>query len=176
MVRILKYLASTLFFLMMLVIFLPKTNLYYFALAEANKAGLVISNKSLKESSFGLKIEDVKVFYQGIEAANIGAVDINLYLFYNRVVLHKSKLSSLVENYLPREIDNVVVSYSIINPLEVTFVAQGRFGLASGSLHLDTRVVEISLKPSKIFMKQYKNSLRYLKKSENGEYSYEKSL
>jgi hypothetical protein len=176
MVNILKYLGYLLFFIVMFLFFLPKENLYYAAQKEAQKYEIGIMDASRKETAFGLQIENVSLVYKGIEVAKIQKVESGLYLFDNTITAENVKLSSLVESYLPRDIKSIVVHYRLLQPLEVSFTAKGDFGVAKGVFDINKRDIRLHIKPSKIFLQQYKNSLKKLKKLENGEYSYEKTL
>jgi hypothetical protein len=176
MVNILKYLGYMFFFIVMFLFFLPKENLYYALQKEAQKYAIGIIDASHKETAFGLKMQNILLVYKGVEVAKIQKVESSLYLFDNTIIAENVKLSSLVESYLPRDVKNIVVHYRLLQPLEASFTVKGDFGVAKGVFDINTREVRLYLKPSKIFLQQYKNSLTKLKKLENGEYSYEKTL
>ena len=176
MVKVLKYIGYVLFFITMLLFFLPKINLYYLAQQEMQKYEVNISQAKIEEKAFGLEMEHITITYKGIESAEIQKLESAFYLFYNTLNVYSIELSALVESYLPRKIKKLQVIYSVLQPLQINFEAEGEFGFAEGTFTIATRALLVHLKPSKIFLKEYKNSLRVLKKSENGEYYYEKSF
>ncbi len=176
MVKIIKYIGYLLFFIAMLLFFLPKTNLYYLAQQEAKKYEVNIFQEEVEQKAFGLELQHITLEYKGIESAEIQKIESCFYLFYNDLNAYDIELSSLVEGYFPRKIKKLHMSYSLLQPLQINFYAEGAFGFAEGDLKLLNREFYLHLKPSALFLKEYKNSLRVLKKLENGEYSYEKSF
>ena len=174
--KIMKFFAYLLFFVLALILFIPKSNLYYLAEANLKKFDVVISNEKLSDNFLSLNIENLDITTKAIDSGVIGEADITLLLFYNSVVLKEIKLSSLVESYLPSKIANLEVSYSILNPLELSALGDGDFGEARASLNLQTRELTLVLKPSKKMFLKYKRSLAKFKKSQNGEYIYAKTF
>jgi len=176
MVKIARYLAYMLFFILSFLIFLPKENLYFLLEKELSKKEVFISDEVVTTSVFSLEVDSALVSYEGIEVAKIKKTKFDLYLFYNAIELNDIELSSLVSNYWPSKVQSAVVSYSVLNPLEVTAVARGSFGEIKAHYLLKESKVKVVLKPSKLILSKYRSSLRYFKKSKDGEYSYEKSL
>jgi len=176
MVRFIKFLAYTLFFIMSVLIFLPKENLYFLLEKELAKQDIFISNETISTGLFSIELEDAVVTYEGIEVAKIIRSDFELFLLYDKVELKEIELSSLISNYWPSKIENVVVTYSVIDPVNIHAVAEGTFGQIVAEYSLEDSRVSVVLKPSKLIFKKYRSTLRYFKKSKDGEYTYEKSL
>ena len=172
--KIMKFFAYLLFFLFALAFFTPKESLYYLLEANLKKFEVVISNEKVMPHLLSLELTNLEVSAKGIDSAVVKEVDIILLLLYNKIELQDIQLSSVVEAYLPSKIKDVVVSYSIFNPLVITFDAEGGFGEAKGEVSIVERALNVKLKPSKIMLKRYKRTVRMLKKSENGEYVYAK--
>jgi len=176
MVKIAKFFLYLLFFIGMLLFFLPKENLFYLLEQELSQKEIFISHESIKERSFGLQLKHATISYEGIEAAAIKKTDVVFLLFYNEVTLNNIELSSLVSNYWPQKIALCKVNYSLLHPLLIKAVAKGLFGEIDAEYALDKGELKVLLRPSKLLLKNYRSSLRYFKKLKNGEYSYEKSL
>jgi hypothetical protein len=165
-----------LFFLFAVILFFPKSNLYYLGEKELKNYKVYISNESVNEKLFGLELKQASLSYEGIEVAKIKQADILFLLVYGSVDLKNIELSSLVESYIPKRIDSCHISYSVIEPLTPQAIVKGSFGEIDAHYNLKTRKVYLLLKPSKLMLQEYRNSLQYFKKLKNGEYSYEKSL
>jgi len=176
MVRVGKFLVYLLFFITMVLYFLPKENLYFLLEQELAKKEIFISNEEIKEKAFGLELQNATISYEGIEAAQLKSLDINLFLLYNSLDLQEIELSSLIANYWPQKIQECHLSYSILSPLQIEGVAQGVFGTIEAHYMIKEATLTVILHPSKIMLKKYRSTLRYFKKLKNGEYSYEKSL
>jgi hypothetical protein len=77
---------------------------------------------------------------------------------------------------MPQKIASCQLSYSLLHPLTPRAVMHGSFGELYAVYDLQKSSLHLLLKPSKLMFKEHRNSLRYFKKLQNGEYSYEKSL
>jgi len=174
--KIVKFFAYMLFFLSALVVFSPKSSLYYFGEQQFKKFGVIISDEKLEETLSSLNIENLDISTKEIDTALIQEADITLLLVYNSVKFTKIKLSSLVESYLPSKIDSLDITYTIFNPFYITADGIGEFGEASAEVSLLDRNASVVLKPSKKMLSKYKKSLKMFKKSKNGEYVYAKTF
>lgn len=166
-----------LFFLFALMAFMPKENFYYLLEQELYKQGVVLSGETLRKSLLlHLNAEALEVSFKGIESAQIADAKLMLLGLYNSVVLRDVKLSSLVESYLPADVATIRVHYSVINPLELTFEAEGDFGSMEGSFAFLDKNLTLTLLPSTLMQMQYLKSLKMFKKAEDGGYSYAKTF
>jgi len=162
------------FFILAIVYFSPKVGLYYFAEKGLKTFDVVISSETLNDRGFSLDIDNAVVLVKSIESAKIDKVVFNFLIFYNSITLDGIKLSSTVKSFLPLNIKNITVRYSILNPLNAVVYAQGDFGKLDGSVDILDRKVHLVLSPSKKMEKNYKNSLKNFKVSKNGELTYDK--
>jgi len=176
MVKVLKFLAYILFFIVMIIYFMPKSNLYYFAEQELEKNKVIFSNEEIKDNGLSLNIDNIDVSFEGIESANVQSVNLKTFLVYNSLNVENIKLSDMAASFVPLVIENVNVSYSILNPLNVVASANGEFGEASAAFNILDSNLSILLMPSPLMLKKYKNTLRQMKKNESGEYVYVKTF
>ena len=176
MVRVVKILAYILFFILAVVYFLPKLNLYYFAEQELQKQKVIISKETAGEQMFSLDLQNAVFSYANIDVATISETDIRLFVLYNTLTLHDVNLSSMASAFVPLKVDTLEAKYTILNPLTIYIRAKGAFGEAYARLHIKDRNVTILLKPSSLMQKQYVNSMRKLKKNNKGEYEYAKNF
>lgn len=174
--KLLKFFGYTLFFLFALVAFMPKENLYYLAEKELQKFEVVISEERPQERLFSLDIENLSLSAKEVEVAKVASAEVMILGLYNSVALKSIELSTLIESYLPAHIESVTLRYSIINPLNITAFVQGEFGEAELAFDIINRELFARVKPSDVMQKNYKKTMRMLKKEEDGGYSYAKTL
>ena len=163
-------------FILALIIFTPKQSVYYFAEKELQPFGVVISNEMLEDNFLALKIENGQFYAQNIEAATLEKADIVILGFYNSIDIENIQLASFLDDFFPKNVANISVSYSVIEPLTLNISANGEFGEASGEFSILDRNVSLVLKPSKVMLSKYQTTLREFKKQSNGEYTYAKAL
>jgi hypothetical protein len=176
MVRVYKFFLYALIFVVMVLAFFPKTNLYYLLEKEAAVYKVLVSDETVSEGIFGLDIKDASISYEALEVAKVAHVSTLFLLFYDEITAENIVLSPLAESYIPRRVDLLQVSYSLLHPLSLEIYAKGDFGEARGSFDLKEQKVFLTIEPSKLLKQNYKRKLWYLKKSKTGEYTYEKSL
>jgi len=174
--KLFKFVALLLFFIFALILFAPKENIYYLLEQNLKKFDIIISHEKLENRKLYLNIQNLDVSVKGIETLTIKEANIVILALYNSIELENIMLSSLAKNYLPVKIDKVDIYYTILNPLKIYAVGHGKFGDARVAIDVLKRKAVLVLRPSKIMRMRYRNSLKELKKSKNGEYLYEKSL
>ena len=172
MVKILKILAYIVFFFLMLIYFMPKENIYFYAEHELQKFDVVIAHEKVIDDGVGLKLEDASVYVKDIKSANVGEVDVSIFGVYNHIFAKNINLTSTASSFLPLKVALVSIGYTIMNPLKVVIFAKGDFGELRGDVNLLDRNATMLLYPSKIMKSRYRSTLRNFKKTVNGEYEY----
>jgi len=66
MVKLLKFFAYMLFFVLALIYFLPKAALYFYAEQELQKKRLILSKEEVVDSGFSLKVKHAEVTFDSI--------------------------------------------------------------------------------------------------------------
>jgi hypothetical protein len=176
MVKVGRFFAYFFFFILALVYFTPKVNAYYFLEQELKSYSVVISDEKVKDSGFSLNITDATVSVKSVDGAKVSSADVKIFVFYNSINVKDITLSSIANSFMPLQIQSLSAKYSVFNPLNVVAVCIGDFGEASANINIIDRVVNVKIKPSQSMLKEYKNTLKNLKKSESGEYIYEKNI
>lgn len=176
MVRISKIFAYILFFILVLIYFMPKESLYYLFEKELEKYGVVISKEVSSDSGFSLELNNGTIFYNSIQSANIDSINMKVFLLYNSISAQNIELSNIASSFVPLHVDNMKIRYSIFNPLNIVFSADGEFGEATGEVGVLDNYINIVVTPSELMSKKYKNTLNSLRKNENGEYQYDKTF
>lgn len=156
-----------------LLFFTPKENLYYFAEEQLKPLGVVIGYEEAVDHGFTLEILHAKLYVQKIKSANIASINMGVFGLYNTVSVNNVVLDKTFEQFFPPLIHRIDVDQSILSPLQLSAEAVGDFGEAAATIDLLERNVSVVMKPSKLMLSRYKNTLRQLKKSKEGDYRYE---
>lgn len=169
---ILKSIIYILFFVFVLLIFLPKEQFYYLLENKISSMNLIVSNEIVNEKSFGLKIKDANLYYDGINFSLIDNVNITTLILYNNINIENIRVAKSFNKFLPSKIDSLNLNYSLINLNKVSILSKGDFGEFEGDILIFERKIVGELKPSNIMMTKYRNLLNRFKKVD-GKYIYE---
>jgi len=173
MVKILKLFGFIILFFLALSYVTPKVNFYYLLEKKLQKQKIILSDEQIKDKGFTLNIKNTKVFYDSIESAKVEKINITTLFFFNYISIKNVKLSGIASSFIPINIKNIDVSYSIFNPINISISASGDFGESTGSFNLLDNNLNISINPSKLTLTKYKKTLKYLEKNQDGAYSYD---
>ncbi|MDQ7067485.1 MAG: hypothetical protein Q9M40_05690 [Sulfurimonas sp.] len=147
-----RFLAYTLFFIFALMLFVPKTSLYYLLEEKLKEFHIVISKESLDETLFSLGVDNLEISVKEIEAGVVKEADIRLLVFYNSLSLKDIQLSSLVESYLPSKLQALEVTYTPFNPLVLSIEAEGEFGVLHAEYEILQNSISARLEPTNIML------------------------
>ena len=174
--KLLKFLFLLFFFIAALIAYAPKKSLYYLAEQELARYKTIIANERVEEGLFSLAVEHADIQIEGIRAAKIIELRLQTYLLHNTLQARRIRLSGMAKNFLPTKVDRLDVRYDLFDPTNVHFEAAGEFGMARGDYSLTSHALNVTLQPSKLMHRRYRNILRQMRKEKNGEYSYERHL
>ena len=174
--KIIIFFAYTLFFLSALMYFTPKSSVYFFLEEKLEQVDVVISSEDIQDSGFALNIKNANVSFKSISSVDINEANIKIFAIYNSVNFKNITLSSTAKSLAPLKIESIEVVYSIFNPLNVTIHAIGEFGESESKFNIADKSLHLELKPSKVMSQNYKNTLKNLSKTENGEFVYDKTF
>jgi hypothetical protein len=150
-------------------LFAPKVELYYLLEKSLKKRNIIISNETITDKWYGLKIENADLNVAGAKVAKIAQLDFNFFLFYNTLKIEEVKMDKSLSNIAPKEIKYFSATYSILNPLKVKLDAEGSFGVLDGNIALKNRKVEILFPVTK----EIKTIKKFLKKNKEKGWFYE---
>lgn len=174
--KISLFIAYAFFFLLALMYFTPKVNLYYLLEHVLSEKSVIINNEEVSDNGFSLSITHASINVKSIESAKIEEIRVKVFGLYNSVSLQNIDLASVAASMVPTKVHSVHASYSIFDPVHLNANALGDFGEAQLSLGLLDGLLHIELKPSKKMLSSYKQTLRNLKKSKEGVYTYDKTF
>lgn len=176
MVKIGTLFIYCMFFILALMYFTPKVSVYYFIEQILSSYSIVVSKENVEDTGLALKIKDASVSIKSVDIADVSVIDATMLVLYNSINAENITLSSEYEYFMPLKVKNINIRYSILDPLNIVATSSGEFGKASASINIFDRMLHLNLQPSDITLKNYKKSLQYFKRSENGEYVYEKNI
>lgn len=157
--------------LVLLWLFAPKIELYYLLEKSLEKNQIIISNETITDTWYGVKITDAEVYVAGAKVSDASELTFNFFLVYNSLNLNEVKMDKSLSTIAPKELHNFTAVHSIINPLNITLSGSGSFGTLDGSVNLLDRKVNI-LFP---VVKEIKTIQKYLKKDNEKGWYYETS-
>lgn len=153
-----KILIAIAGFYLGIIVFMPKTELYYKALEILDKNHIDIISKT-DSNPFRFEIKNAKIYYLNSKTASLKDAKIYPFLFYNRAEIKDFKLN--IGNYV---IKNLEITY--IPFLNAKIRGNSNFGELNGY---------INFKELKIYIKNPRaDILEFLKKDGKGYYYYER--
>lgn len=170
--RILKGVSYLLVMTALLIIFLPKINLYYAAEKMMAKQNIYISDEKLKDKGISFHIENASLLFEKLPLAQIEEIRLKPWILYNSIEIDTIRVNDGFTDFLPSEIDIIEVKYWIFNPLYLKLSGQSKESLFYGEVDLLKRILRIHLRLDAASEKQYKSMLSKLTPEEGG-YLYE---
>ena len=174
--KLAMFFVYTFIFFVSLEFFTPKVQLFYLLEKEIQKFDVIVDEQSVEDRGFSLKLNKFDIYVKGIKSASIEELKLTPFLLYNSIEIKNIHLDDTMKSFIPLDIKSVDIQYSIFNPLNITLKAQGDFGEASANLNILEKKFFASLKASNIMKTRFSQTLRVLKKSKEGGYTYEKSF
>jgi len=153
----------------LLWLFAPKVELYYLVEKSLKEKNIIISNETITDTWYGLKIENATLYVDGAKVMNISQLNFNFFLFYNTLKIDEVKMDKSFSNMSPKEINHFSAVYSIVNPLNIKLDGEGSFGVLDGKVALKNRKVEILFPETK----DIKTIKRFLKNDKEKGWLYE---
>ena len=148
------------------ILFMPKSQLYYFGEKQLKQYGVVIGNEELNSRLGSLEILHPVAYYQGVDIARATNVKVVPLLFINKLEADNVELLNVAKKFVDIEITKLKLNESILKPYRVKIDATGNFGIANGYADLKSRVVHIDI----VDPKDINSIKKYLKKGDKGWY------
>ncbi len=163
----------------MLIVFLPKENIYYFILENIKKDKIELTQNSIQDKYLKFIVDDIKINYEGVEVSQVGSFDLDLFIYRTAINLDKIKVDESFNKFVPSKIDNLSLTHTIFNPLYIDIDAKFKLGSCVGEIDLLNRIVSLNIIVAKGFKTRYRYMVNQLKlskeRSNNKEdvYTYE---
>ena len=145
-----------------IILFMPKENLFFTAQHYLKNQNLFINFQTINSSLFKLKLENVNIYYKGIDGVNIKQINILPLLFINKIYL---KNINIFNNNA-----NIEITYNIFSPFKMDIKGSSNFGEIKGDINLNKKHL-------KVYILNLKNDKlkTFLKHNQKG-YFYEQSF
>ena len=134
---------------LMLVILMPKQELYYKLEEALHSQEIALNEVEIEESLFGISLKNVSVYVKGINVASIEEVKLFTLIFYSSVEVKELHMDDSLKNMVPQETQKAVLRHSVMAPFFVSVEALGSFGSMSGEINLNERKVHLDFNESK---------------------------
>ena len=159
------------FFLSILLFWLlsPKQELFYLLEKELKKSGVIISNERFQDRWFGFVIENADIYVKGAKMAQVSKLELNIFFLYNTLKIEGVTTNEAIHNVAPKDINYTEIKYSVLDPLKVTLLANGSFGIAKGAVTPLDKKIKILLP----VVKDIKAFKKFLKKDKEEGWKYE---
>ena len=154
-----------------LILFMPKEDIYFSLEKELVKNDIELNEESRSEGIFSLSLKNVTVYVKGIPLVTVEKIDFFTLLFYTSIHFETLMIDESLKTMTPTEIEDLLISQSILAPLNLSVDAEGPFGEARGNIDLDKRKLRMDFNDTKA-LGMLKSKL---KKDEKGWY-YETSF
>jgi len=150
--RLVKYI---LFFVVALylgvVLFMPKSQLYYKAEEFLSNKGVVIGNEKIVDTIGSFKLMHPVAYYQGADVARASNIDIKPLLLVNIVNIDNLEFTGVAKKFIKDYVAHLRAKHTIFRPNYVKLDLNGSFGDATGYIDLKKRLVHIDItKPKNI--------------------------
>ena len=128
----------------MIIVFLPKEEVYYFLEKKLEEKNVVISDEKINSGFNSIKLNKAKIYYKGLHTSNIDKLTFNTYLFFNQINIESIETSEYLNDTLPSNFKNIKLTYSLINFDEISieideesFQIIGVYKIAKNKLNLE---------------------------------------
>lgn len=162
----------TLVFLISLMIFLPKIELYNQLEKTLYKNNILISKEIKEENLFGLSLKTPQIYFHGLQGGSIEYLNLNSLLLFTNLQANKIKIAKRFQNQLPDTIEQIELKHSVFSFNKVHIKVKGKFGIFKGEYLLFQKKLIAKLQPSKVMKTQYPKLLKQFNFIQ-GEYQYE---
>lgn len=156
------FMWSILFFIL-LIIGLPKQNIYYFIEHKLIDENIQLVNERIDDNLFSLSLGSIDILYNQINVAQVEKISISPYLFLNTIEVKAIEINEIFANAMPSKIENIKIVYSLFNPLSVELYASGNFGIIEGDIGIFTGLLIAKIQISDSF----KNKFSILSQNKN---------
>lgn len=129
-------------FLIVIILF-PKEKFYYTFESFISEYHLYISHEDITDSLFYLDADNGEVLLDNQVVASIENIRISPWIFFNRLSLSNLTVSPVYRNFFPGKIDTVTLTYSLLNPFDITIHGEGDFGHFNGKYNLMNQTLRI---------------------------------
>ena len=123
------------------ILLAPKKELYYLLERQLQKQGIILAQEKLTETPLGLKVEEAKLYLEGVEFGKIDRISLWTLLVYTQVDVKSFQPASRVRKLLNLELSRARIRYALWHPSRMKVEAEGSFGKTEGMIDLRKRTI-----------------------------------
>ena len=161
-----KILGALFIFMVAVIVWMPRTELYFKLEHILSQKGVYLNEKSISDGLVSLEIQESQVYFEGISLATIQQSQLITLLLWNRLEIDGVVVDDGFSDRLPKEVKHISLVYSLLAPQKIAIEAVGTFGRLEGSILLDERKIYLEL----VEVAEIKKIKPYLKKGKKGWY------
>ncbi len=150
-----------------LVVFLPKTYLYYTAEEALSSARLHLVGETIEERVVYLDVRDATVLLNAMPIGSVERIRLMPLIVYNRATVSSVAFAGEFAPLFPEGIERLDFTYTVLNPTKVTIEGVGGFGPVRGEIDLMEGKMTLVFEPSPV-LRLYPLLLAKLHTSEKG--------
>ncbi len=130
------------------VMFMPKSNLYYKLEEELSKKDIKLNEKLIDDGLFSLTIKDIDIYIKGINIASIQKIELFTLLFYTHISIDAVGLDKSLKNIIAQDIEKSNIYHSVLSPMNLTLDINSSIAQITGLVDLRTRKVRLDVENS----------------------------
>ena len=172
-----KYFLYLVLFLSVFILFLPKEQLFNYAVNKLYNEKIYLKDYTYKESLISTNIKNTNIIYDSINIVNINNIKSELFLVYNNVDIRNINLDDSLNSFVPSKIRYININYNILKPLYIYSKVDAKQYSIKIKFDILNLKIKAIFKTSQFFRKKYPKLLRELKYNKDiKDYIYEYKL
>ncbi len=170
--KLLKLLIYFHVMIALIVLLLPKHNLYYAFEELLQKEKVYLSNETIIDRGLSLDIQNPEFVFDKLNLAKAENVKVFSWGFINGVRFENIYINEGFSDFLPLEIDQIQIIHFLHNPMVLDIKGESSEGFFFGNIDFIQRKLFLHIRLETVAQKKYPSILSYLN-SEEGGYYYE---
>jgi hypothetical protein len=162
MIYILRFIIYIILTIVFIFIFAPKKEILFFGEQMLSEYHINIVKQP----------DATKIYYDDIFVAKVKTIEVNLMIYNNAINIKDITIDKDYEVFVPTKIDNIDITYTLLEPTLVDLTSKGEFGEVNVLYNILKDYVYAQLSPSAILLRN-KDIMNRFVKTKNG-YIYEK--
>jgi len=154
-------------FYFVLILILPKSEIWYKIESELYKHKVVVDDETLNETPLFLDVQNGKILFEALRVAKFENKSLLLTGLYNKIEAENLQLGEDTAGFREFFFENLSVTHSVISPMILSISGFGNFGELKGRFNIETKQIDLLVQPSDKLKKE-RAVMRHLKKHEKG--------
>lgn len=154
--------------LWLLIIFVPKTELYFLGERLAEPLKVVYSGETPRDLGLLFEVRGGTLYYENMALTRPEAIGLLTTLFYNRLWIAPLELSPEAAALFPAKINRLEAWHTVFWPHVVFLGGEGDFGSFSGEADLFKRTLRITVQSPAEVQNRYRQLFMMMQPTEEG--------